>query len=324
MQAAGSRDQACFWLRPVARGRRPTYVAPQRAARRQIAMKVSGRSVLCVSAAVAAVAVTLAGGIGLRAATALTPADELASHRAVYELKLAQTRGNSPAMSARGRILYDFSGSACEGYALQFRQVSELENGEGKVTLSDLRSTSWEDSAAKSFIFKSQNYVNETQIDSVDGKAERQRDKVAVTLNQPAAKTFDLEAGMVFPTDHMRRIIAAAREGKNILELPVYDGSEKGEKVYDTLTVIGAEIAPERVPNDAAAGKQALAGLKRWPVTVSYLDKTARSSDQAPVYAIKFEVYENGVSRALMLDYNDFAISGELIAIELRDSAPCK
>jgi len=89
---------------------------------------------------------------------------------------------------------------------------------------------------------------------------------------------------MVFPTEHMRRIIAAAREGKNILELPVYDGSEKGEKVYDTLTVIGAEIAPnERVPNDAAAGKQALAGLKRWPVTVSYFDKTARSSDQAPV-----------------------------------------
>ena len=130
---------------------------------------------------------------------------------------------------------------------------------------------------------------------------------------------------MVFPTDHMRRIIAAAREGKNILELPVYDGSEKGEKVYDTLTVIGAEIAPNgRVPNDAAAGQQALAGLKRWPVTVSYFDKTARSGDQAPAYAIKFEVYENGVSRALMLDYNDFAISGELIAIELRDTAPCK
>jgi hypothetical protein len=25
-----------------------------------------------------------------------------------------------------------------------------------------------------------------------------------------------------------------------------------------------------------------------------------------------------------MLDYNDFAISGELISIELRDSGPCK
>jgi EipB-like len=316
MQATDKRVPGA-WLQEA--GRIP-MLRRNRAARRQIAMTILGRSALGTVIVAAALALV---GLGVRHATALPPGSELASHRAIYELKLAQTRGNS-AVAARGRILYDFSGNACEGYALQFRQVSELDNGEGKVTLSDLRSTTWEDGAAKKFIFKSQNYLNETLLDSVDGQAERQRDKVAVTLNQPAAKTFDLEAGMVFPTDHMRRIIAAAREGKNILELPVYDGSEKGEKVYDTLTVIGAEIAPERVPNDAAAGKQALAGLKRWPVTVSYFDKTARSGDQAPVYAIKFEVYENGVSRALMLDYNDFAISGELTSIELRDTAPCK
>jgi EipB-like len=287
-------------------------------------MMIFGRPVLCMSAAIAA-AVALAGGLGPRPATALTPADELASHRAVYELKLAQTRGNAPAMSARGRILYDFSGNACDGYALQFRQVSELDNGEGKVTLSDLRSTTWEDGTAKKFIFKSQNYLNGTLLDSVDGQAERQPDKVAVTLTKPADGKLDLEAAMVFPTEHMRRIIAAARDGKSILELPIYDGSDKGDKVYNTLTVIGRALAPdERVPTDAAAGKAALAGLKRWPVTVSYFDKAASGGDQAPVYSIKFELYENGISRALVLDYNDFAISGELTSIEVRDTKPCK
>ncbi|MGE5780912.1 MAG: cell envelope integrity EipB family protein [Hyphomicrobiales bacterium] len=281
-------------------------------------MTIFGKSTLG-----AIIAAILVGGLGAQHATALTPAGELASHRAVYELKLAHTRGNSAAVAARGRILYDFSGNACDGYALQFRQVSELDNGEGKVTLSDLRSTTWEDGAAKKLIFKSQNYLNETLVDSVDGQAERQRDKVAVRLREPAAKTFDLDAAMVFPTDHMRRIIEAAREDKNILEVPIYDGSEKGEKVYNTLTVIGPAIAPsERPPTDAAAGEPTLAGLKRWPVTVSYFDKTARD-DQAPVYAIRFELYENGVSRALMLDYTDFAISGELTSIELRDT-PCK
>ena len=284
-------------------------------------MTIFGRSMLGAVLATAAVSFPF----DAQRATALTPAGELASHRAIYELKLAQTRGNSPAAAARGRILYDFSGNVCDGYALHFRQVSELDNGEGKVTLSDLRSTTWEDGAAKKFIFKSQNYLNETLVDTVDGEAEREPDKVAVSLTEPAAKKFDLEAAMVFPTDHMRRIIEAAREDKNILELPVYDGSEKGEKVYNTLTVIGPAIAPnERVPTDAAAGEPALATLKRWPVTVSYFDKTARDDDQLPVYSIRFEVYENGVSRALMLDYNDFAISGELTSLELRNSAPCR
>src|SRR5262249_4432998 len=158
------------------------------------------------------------------------------------------------------------------------------------------------------FIFKSQNYVKETLIDSVDGQAERQRDKVAVSLKEPAAKTFDVQAGAGFPPRHTRRTSGAAHDDKDIPKLPDHDDSEKVEEVNNTLTVIGPAIAPnERVPTDGAAREPALAALKRWPVTVSYFDRTARD-DQAPIYSIRFEVYENGVSRALMLDYNDFAI----------------
>jgi EipB-like len=290
---------------------------------RRPTMTLISRSVLCACAA-GMVGLALAGSVGPRRATAFTPVDELVSHRAVYDLKLAHARGNPGAVSARGRILYDFSGSACDGYTLQFRQVSELDNGEGRVTLSDLRSTSWEDGAAKKFIFKSQNYLNEMLVDSVDGQAERESGKVAVGLTKPADKKFDLDAAIIFPTDHMRRIIEAARAEKSLLELPIYDGSDKGDKVYNTLTVIGRPIMPnERLPTDAAAGQRAFAGLKRWPVTVSYFDRAAKGGDQVPVYSIKFELYENGVSRALMLDYNDFAISGELTSIEVRDSKPC-
>jgi len=285
-------------------------------------MMLLSKSALGACAAVFAMAIV--GALTTRGATAFTAADELASHRAVYDLKLAHARGNPSAVSARGRILYDFSGSICDGYTLQFRQVSELDNGEGKVTLSDLRSTSWEDGAAKKFIFKSQNYLNEMLVDSVDGQADRETDKVAVALTKPTDRKLDLDAAIVFPTDHMRRIIEAARAEKSLLELPVYDGSDKGDKVYNTLTVIGRVIMPnERPPADAAAGQQAFAGLKRWPVTVSYFDKAAKGGDQVPVYSIAFELYENGVSRALMLDYNDFAISGELTSIELKDTKPC-
>ncbi|MEA3059396.1 MAG: EipB-like, partial [Sphingomonadales bacterium] len=31
-----------------------------------------------------------------------------------------------------------------------------------------------------------------------------------------------------------------------------------------------------------------------------------------------------GVSRALVLDYNDFAINGDLTSLEMRDTKPCK
>src|ERR1700749_4164980 len=140
------------------------------------------------------------------------------AHRAVYDLKLSSTRGKRAMSAVRGRILYDFSGNPCEGYALQFRQVSELDSGEGKVAVSDLRATSWEDGAATRLRFHSQNYFDDNLRDQVDGQAERETDGLAVHLTEPDEKKIDLNADLAFPTEHVRRIIAAAREGKTLLQ----------------------------------------------------------------------------------------------------------
>ena len=253
----------------------------------------------------------------------------LAAHRAVYDLKLSSTRGKRSMSAVRGRILYDFSGNACEGYALQFRQVSELDSGEGKVAVSDLRATSWEDGEAKRLRFHSQNYFDDSLRDKVDGQAERGKDGVAVELTEPGEKKIDLKADLAFPTEHVRRIIAAAREGKTLLQVAVYDGSDTGEKIYDTLTIIGKAIAPDaHKPDDAIAGQEVFANMTRWPVTISYFDRAAseKGGEQQPVYAITFELYENGVSRALVLDYGDFVLTGEMTSLEIKDkdSKPCQ
>jgi len=261
---------------------------------------------------------------------AAPPADHvlLAPHRAIYDLRLAKSHGSRGIEGVRGRILYDFSGSACDGYQLQFRQVSELDSGEGKSALSDLRSTTWEDGEGKKFRFNSENLFNQRRTDLVDGRAERKEKTVAINLSKPSEKSFTVPDTAVFPTEHMRRIIAAAREGKSVLEFPVYDGSESGEKLYNTLTVIGRRIEPgDKTPDDATAKTPALAQLARWPVTISYFDKADKKSEQGgeeiPVYSISFEVYENGISRSLTLDYTDFTISGEMTSLEMKNSKPC-
>jgi hypothetical protein len=248
-------------------------------------------------------------------------------HQALYELSLVKSRGSSSINSARGRILYNFSGSACEGYTSEFRQVSELDSGEGKMTLSDLRSTSWEDGAGKSYRFKIDTRMNDTDTSPVDGIAERSGDHITVKLKAPAAKTFTLDGATVFPTEQIQRIIAAARAGKSVLELMVYDGSDNGEKVYNTLSVIGQPIPGDRTiaTPDPSTANDVMKTLTRWPVTVSYYDRDAKADgEQTPVYAMSFELFENGVSRALVLDYNDFVISGAMGKFDVKDAKPCK
>jgi EipB-like len=268
-------------------------------------------------------------GSGLAAGQGATPAGAaFLPHQALYELSLLKSRGSATIDSARGRILYSFSGNACEGYTSEFRQVSELNSGEGKVTLSDLRSTSWEDGAGKSYRFKIATRMNDADSSPVDGVAERDGDHITVKLKQPEAKTFTLDGATVFPTEQIERIIAAAREKKSVLELTVYDGSDNGEKVYNTLTVIGQPIPGDRsiASPDPATSNDQMKSLTRWPVTVSYYDRDIRAKDgeQTPVYAMSFELFENGVSRALVLDYNDFVISGAMGKFDVKDSKPCK
>ena len=266
------------------------------------------------------------------AAVACGPAKAAATaaflpHQALYELSLLKSRGSSPVNSARGRILYNFSGNACEGYTSEFRQVSELDVGEGKVTLSDLRSSSWEDGAGKTYRFQIETRMNDADSNPVDGIAERTGDHITVKLKKPETKTFTLDGSTVFPTEQIQRIIAAAREGKSVLELTVYDGSDNGEKVYNTLSVIGQPIPGDKAiasPDPSTTNEQ-MRSLTRWPVTVSYYDHDAKSKDgeQTPVYAMSFELFENGVSRALVLDYNDFVISGALGKFDVKDAKPC-
>lgn len=247
-------------------------------------------------------------------------------HQAMYELNLVKSRSNS-VNSARGRILYNFTGNACEGYTSEFRQVSELDSGEGKITLSDLRSNSWEDAGGKSYRFKIETRMNDADSGQVDGSAERDGDHINVKLKLPVPKTFKLDGTTVFPTEQIQRIIAAAREGKSLLELSVYDGSDNGEKVYNTLTVIGQPIPADRTAAapDPSTRDDHMKSLTRWPVTVSYFDREAqqKEGEQTPVYAMAFELYENGVSRALVLDYNDFVIAGSMGKFDVKDAKPC-
>src|ERR1700736_6185822 len=280
------------------------------------------RSLLWTAAAVA-----LASNFATAQANAAAGGPFL-SHQALYELSLVKSRGTNSINSARGRILYNFSGSACEGYTSEFRQVSELDSGEGKLTLSDLRSTSWEDGAGKSYRFKIDARMNDADSSPVDGVAERTGDHITVKLKQPEAKTFTLDGSTVFPTEQIQRIIAAAKDGKSLLELTVYDGSDNGEKIYNTRTVIGQPIPGDRTiaePDPSTTNDQ-MKALTRWPVTVSYYDREAKSRDgeKRPVYAMSFDIFENGVSRALVLDYNDFVISGALGKFDVKDSKPCK
>ena len=287
-----------------------------------------GAPVRCLPA-LAAGAVLVAFGLFPAARPVLAaPSVPFLAHQASYELSLLKSRRNPAVDGASGRIVYSFSGSECEGYTTEFRQVSQVDSDGGKSKTSDMRSTSWEDANGKVYRFKIQTLTDNVETANVDGYAEHTGDKVTVKLKSPAQKTFTIDRDVVFPTEQVRRIIEAARGGASVLPLDIYDGSEDGTKVFHTLTVIGRPIPGDKASQtpDVGLDNDALKTMTRWPVTVSYFDLAAKddNGEQTPEYAMSFELYENGVSRALKLDFNDFVMSGSMSKFDVKSGKACK
>jgi hypothetical protein len=145
-----------------------------------------------------------------------------------------------------------------------------------------------------------------------------------VKLSQPAAAELRLPGQVLFPTQHSRALIDAAIAGLALFQARIYDGSEKGRKVYDTTAFIGGQVKAggDGDKLEEVAKDKGLDDLDSWPVSIGYFDP--KGGDLTPSYQIDFRLYANGVSRELFIDYGDFSIHGTLASLEYLKAGECK
>jgi hypothetical protein len=252
------------------------------------------------------------------------PSVQLVPHRAIYDLSLLRSQGSRGLDSARGRIAMDFGGDACDGYTLNYRQVTVLNSNESGARTVDTQTATFEAGDGLSMRFKSTSTSGASAGSGVDGDAQLRPDgSLDVRFKQPKRGGFSAAGQPVFPTEHLKRVIEAARSGQTTVAVKVYDGSDDGKKIYDTLGVIGHKIEPGNGSVlDDASKQESLLKIARWPVSISYFAEG--SADRVPAYTVSFELYENGISRALRLDYGDFVLKGDLQTLQIQPSTACQ
>ena len=256
-----------------------------------------------------------------------SPADQLAPHRAVYEITLADTRGGAGVTELTGRMVYELTGSACIGFTQNMRFVTRMTNQDGATSVSDMRSSSWEDALSKAFRFNSSQYKDTKLEETTDGDANRSEGEgdVKVQITKPAKKAISLKRDTFFPVQHSMALLTAARKGQQFFIADLYDGSEKGEKVFTTASFIGrARPAGYNGTLPVAQNAEPLNALRSWPISISYFEVDADRKDAIPAYELAFLYFENGVSRRLFIDYGEFAVRGTLQRLEFLEPAKCK
>jgi hypothetical protein len=247
----------------------------------------------------------------------------LAQHRAVYDLVLEKASDRSGITNISGRMVYEITGSACDGYTVRFRYVTQSDTQEASQ-ITDQQTTTFEDGEGKSFRFATKTYTDHDLDKELDGSATRDAAGVKVRIDRPEQKTLDLPATL-FPTQHLVDLIGRALKGEIFYETTIFDGSEDADKVMTTTVVLGKlENAAQTDPEYKAL--DGLAGEKFWPVDIAYFDEASKDGEDTPEYRISFKLYENGLTRDLEMDYGEFVIKGTLIDLSVfkPDDQACK
>jgi hypothetical protein len=279
--------------------------------------------VLGLAALAAAVVLVSPGQAGVP--TGATGVD-FRPHRAVYDITFDHATPGSGVADMNGRMVYEMTGSRCAGYSQHMRFVTRMTNQEGVAQINDLRTTSFEDIAKHHLRFSSTQYEDQKLSEASQGSAEPAKGATftEVKLTKPSKKTVKLPSDIYFPIQHSLALMDAARAGKSVFLANLYDGSDKGEKFYETNAVIGAKSPPGSVSvPDNVPNASELAKLASWPIAIGYFEPGPTKSDALPSYELSFRFYENGVSTNLYIDYGDFAIRGELKELTFLEEKAC-
>ncbi len=284
------------------------------------------RRIRCASRAIVIAGALAVALFGPASALVAKDAVRLAPHRAVYDMALDESSGRDAIIAVRGRMVFDFAGSSCDGYTLNIRLVTEMTNRSGNATVNDLRSSTWEHGSGEQFRFNTTHYRDKQLTEVASGKAARKAADQGVTVEviRPEAEQLRYPGAILFPTQHSVEILSAALKGQRIVQAKIFDGSEQGKKLYSTTAFIGKQQPPgsktqvlTRIKND-----DKLNALDSWPVTISYFDGSS-PGEETPAYELSFWLYANGVSRKIIINYGDFAIRGSLKSLEFFTPTKC-
>ena len=244
------------------------------------------------------------------------PKIDVAPHRAVYAISLASAKSGSGVVAASGALAFEW-GDGCDGWTVEQRYRLALTLAQpGTVEIVTSYAT-WESKDGLSYRFKVRKIRNGKPEGDISGQArlEGPGKKGRAEFTQPGKLAMDLPPGTIFPTEHTLVVLAQALADKTLVRRTVFDGA-----TADGAAEVNALIGRKLVTGQPKA--EAFMDRPGWHMRMAYFNLGKGKTDE-PDYEIGLELQDNGIARALKLDYADFSIKGTLEKVELLPKPAC-
>lgn len=250
---------------------------------------------------------------------------QLQPHVAVYDVTLKRAEDRLGIVKVAGRLVLELSGSDCSDWTVNFRMVSQFYSEDQSVKLLDTQSSTWESGTSHKLQVTQRHFVdNALDTEARVGATIETGGRVHGQIDQPKGETFELARGTIFPIAHLKKIVMAAEKKEHRDKSIVFDGSE-GSKSYTAITFIGTERKAGTHTTALKTGDASRLGrVAAWPVAISFYDPdNNKHVEGTPSYQMEFEMFANGVSGDMIIDYGDYALEADLAKLEYNKPGSC-
>ena len=245
----------------------------------------------------------------------------LVPHRATYDMKLSVARSNSGIVEVSGQMMIETVDS-CEGWEIKQRIKLTFLRNDGEEFETDSSFTSYETKDGLELRFSVRNTHNAEVEEELRGQADLDGlgGKGRASFSLPEARDFELPAGTLFPTTHLARVIKLAREGEKSVSYKVFDGARL-DGAFNVNAVMGRPPRPVAGAPPMRGDLGLMRGQQAWGVRFAFFASDDLGAQ--PEYELALDLLANGIARAMLLDYGDFAVDARLIQLQALPRPKC-
>lgn len=266
------------------------------------------------------------GYFALHPAAALSPpveapTAEFAAHKALYDFALVSVTSGAGIADIRGNMFYE-QDDACDAWTTDHRFTVTYYYPERQPVVNTSHYVAWESKDQSQFQFSSERQENGMMTELLRGSVERGKDGAATAeYVRPEELSFNLPAGYMLPTAHLREIVKHAKAGDRFFNAVMFDGTDADGPIEVNVFIgdkLSASELSQHLPKEAKPGEtleEDLLTANAWPVRMAVFP-LMDAQGMTPAYEMDVILHDNSVISHALVDYKSFKVEQRLTALE--------
>lgn len=242
----------------------------------------------------------------------------IAPHKALYDIKMKSKSSDSKLVDISGQMLFEWR-QECEAWVTDHHFTLDYQyiNAPNALITSDFSNYETLDGELMNFVARRAH--DDKVFQELRGYASVHTDtnlKKAI-YSKPEGKEVVLSEEVMFPSEHTVKLINKARTGESFFVSDVFDGSDE-EGLITINTFIGERVNAMAQTEPSTQIDPALINTPGWKMRLAFFPKETELVEAD--YEMSIVLHDNGVISDIEIEYKDFSIAQELVAIERLDS----